>query len=326
MPVSQFCVYGVDVVADSKGLVVLLESHNVTKSLGNYFFRDNVSYWAEETTVFLDVVVLRYLSREKGAGFGFGTSTHAFDNVASQAQASAETGTPDAGVLLFDRRALRNKDALSATQITIAGKRFVGKWALTKISVVGPSVATTDCVIIPSPVAFVILLPVQGVFVPLYWRECPSFGSKKEVFGLKHIMPGGPAGGTAFTFNLVSSALLEVTVQETLKLVFEGTYAKDRKLALPMLYPPAIPQSADVRVVTEEDEGKRLALVESAVKVRIENVKTQMRTLRSGGGQKKQIAKNEQFTMRFLSNALEIDADVADVLGDEEDEEVAVAE
>lgn len=188
---------------------------------------------------------------------------------------------------------------------------------------------------------FLVMLPQQKVFLPLYWREIPSFGSRKSAFTFKHVPCNKPGHATTFVFHLDhahqhnAGQLLEADVRVALKHSYDRL--KDGPLpAFPMAYPPMKAGAQALKAAVSEDDVKRLERTVTEVAAsRSEVIRTQLRSMdrlialflfvlppptltgpspdgsSSGDAAAK---KREQFTMRFLSAAL----DIGGVDGEEE--------
>ena len=133
------------------------------------------------------------------------------------------------GVLLTaDARNLDSKGSSKESQ-EIVGKRFVCSWLVKEVKA-GGTVASeklAPVIVIPSGVGIALLLPHQKVILAWYWRDVPSFGTRKDVLIIKH-------KSDAYSLKGSVNSILEQECIVALKKSQDLDFAKP----FPLVYPP----------------------------------------------------------------------------------------
>lgn len=306
-------------------------------------------YIAYAVVVFIDTLVLRHLRQEHQLAAL--TASAASPSVARRRSSAKESEMERDALspmqadlsqvkleseesLVYDRRARRLENSVSAYQIFIPGKRYVGKWMLA-LKKGAASDATTPMLCCVTPGGLVLLLPALRLIVPLYWREIGDCRAKKErvTFVHSYTLPdNGKHVVDHWTFVMPRGAVLERAMVD----MQEKSTAFASK-PLPKMYPPRPPTAAakpsqalvmPMAPATQEEAAVVDRSVDSLQQARAQENRT-LRQLSGGSKAPPAAAKGtarlarpkgttrgvktpdpRSFTMRFVSGALEIgDAD-----------------
>ena len=262
--------------------------------------------WVQMVMIYMDIVMLRYLESYAAIGQDFRDDFSFYKDLSSHDLIDSET-------LICDKRAKnRYPDGVSVQSRTIWGTRFVATWKIQLKGFKSAALLKTEVhvpvLVIPSDYGLCMLLPQQKAIMPLYWREVPSFGSKKKVFSIRHQAPALKAVVYVFEFSDVGAA---TALKDAVQMVL-GSQEQRSLSPFPKLYPPMKNFSANHLKVpltaeeTAEVETKTKSLAESRLRIlKQQAVKPQ--------------AKQPNFTMRFMKSAVMQEMDEDDSDEDNED-------
>ena len=263
--------------------------------------------WMRMVIVYLDVVFLRHLAhQERSANLNLSPRVDFHKDVSADDPVDSET-------LICDKRAFRYEAGVSAQSRTISGIRFPVMWrirlkGLKQALSMTSSDIVLSCVLIPGSMGIALLLPVQNILLPIYFREIPTFGSKKSIFSIRHQIRKDSQ--QLFIFESIGEgSMIEKAMREQLE--------KQASDPFPRLYPPMKNFSAaHLAVPLTEEETKQIeAQTKSLSEKRYQLMKGKSKLL-------KQPNVKQHFTMRFVAGALNRDSaedeDDSDDLNDQD--------
>jgi hypothetical protein len=145
----------------------------------------------------------------------------------------------------------------------------------------------------------VVLLPIQQIYMVLFWQEMLSFGGKKNCFSMKY---GGKSNLQTYAFYLTGADLLDAVIQQVLESAHKGGATLKKKSSVPaspfpLLYPPSLPSSFEIRLA-DQPQGEATAQAKTLREKRTKTVKKQIKTIRMN-----KIAADD-FTMKFMEDTL----------------------